>query len=80
MKVRVVRPLCIAGQRREVGEIVDLPRVDAMGAVHIGRAELVAEQAPAPGPMTTESVAAEPAAEPQPAPKKKGRKAVEEQT
>jgi hypothetical protein len=68
MKVRVVRPLCIAGKRKEVGEIVDLPTVDAIGAIHIGRAERVGDAPPARGPMTTET--AEPLA---PSPKKRRR-------
>lgn len=53
MRVRVVRPLCVGGIRKEVGEIVDLP--NAQEAISTGRAERI-EEAPAPvGPMTTES-------------------------
>lgn len=54
MKVRVVRPLCVGGIRKEVGEIVDLP--NAQEAISTGRAERYEEQEIAPvGPMTTDS-------------------------
>jgi hypothetical protein len=54
MKVRVVRPLCVGGIRREVGAIVDLP--NAQEAISSGRAERIVEAAPPVGPMTTETV------------------------
>jgi hypothetical protein len=65
MKVRVAAPMYVGGIRREVGEIVDLPPVDAMGAIHRGRAERIKEQvaAPSPGPMTVNKQA-EPEAKP----------------
>jgi hypothetical protein len=69
MKVRVAAPMYVGGIRREVGEIVDLPTVDAVGAIHRGRAERIEEQAPvapSPGPMTTTSIVGPPAAEPAP--------------
>jgi hypothetical protein len=49
----------------KVGDIVDLPPVDAIGAIHRGRAERIKEQAAAasPGPMTIHKPA-EPEAEP----------------
>lgn len=54
MKVRVIRPLCVAGVRKEVGEIVDL--YNAAEAIQAGRAERMPEETPASaGPMTTES-------------------------
>jgi len=57
MRVRVVRPLCVGGIRKEVGEIVDLP--NAAEAIQSGRAERIPEEpAPPVGPMTTESVPA----------------------
>jgi hypothetical protein len=59
----------VGGIRREVGDLVDLPSVDALGAIYRGRAERVGEEPPAPGPMTSNPVepvaVAEPAAEPQ---------------
>lgn len=54
MKVRVVRPLCVGGIRKEVGAIVDLP--NAAEAIQSGRAELIPDELARPvGPMTTES-------------------------
>lgn len=54
MRVRVVRPLCVGGIRKEVGEIVDLP--NAAEAISTGRAERIREEkAPPVGPMTTVS-------------------------
>jgi hypothetical protein len=67
MKVRVVLPMYVGGEFRGVGEIVDLPTVDALGAIYRGRAEHLKEAkpslaptpdpipTPAPAPMTTES-------------------------
>lgn len=54
MMLRVVRPLCVGGIRKEVGDIVDLP--NAAEAIHTGRAERITEAPPPVGPMTTESV------------------------
>jgi hypothetical protein len=66
MLVRVTQPMYVGGVRREVGDTVDLPYVDAMGAIHRGRAARIPEEVPAPppppeapkpppAPMTTES-------------------------
>jgi hypothetical protein len=54
MLVRVVRPLCVGGIRKEVGELVDLP--NAQEAISTGRAERIVEgEIPPVGPMTTDS-------------------------
>jgi hypothetical protein len=67
MRVRVSQPMYVGGIRKEVGEFVDLPSVDALGAIYRGRAERVGEEPPAPGPMTIKQ--AEPEAEPEAEPK-----------
>jgi hypothetical protein len=70
MRVRVSQPMYVGGIRREVGDIVDLPTVDALGAIYRGRAERVGDEPPAPGPMTIKQAEpeAEPAVEPPAAP------------
>lgn len=56
MLVRVVRPLCVGGIRKEVGELVDLRPPVAAEAISTGRAERIPESESAPvGPMTTDS-------------------------
>lgn len=54
MRVRVIRPLCVGGVRKEVGEVVDLS--NAAEAIQSGRAVRVADEPPPAGPMSTESV------------------------
>lgn len=41
VRVRVVRPFCILGERKDVGEIVTLQRHDALSMAAIGRCEIL---------------------------------------
>ena len=70
MRVRVSQPMYVGGIRREGGDVVDLPTVDALGAIYRGRAERIGDEPPAPGPMTIKQAEpeAEPVAEPPVAP------------
>ncbi len=60
MRVRVLRALCIKGERQDVGTVIDLDRHVAVEAIHFGKAERVDDE-PAdskPKPMTTQSAPA----------------------
>ncbi len=41
VRVRVVRPFCVGGQRQEIGSTVTLPKHDADSMVAIKRAEYI---------------------------------------
>jgi hypothetical protein len=58
MKVKVVRALCIAGERQEPGTVIELPDVRARELIWIGKVEAVGDKPVASGPMTTETVSA----------------------
>lgn len=60
MRVRVLRALCIKGERQDVGKVVDLERHVALEAIHLGKVERVDEEPPEakPKPMTTQSAPA----------------------
>lgn len=60
MRVRVLRALCIKGERQDVGKVIDLDRHVAVEAIHFGKVEGVDDD-PAdrkPKPMTTQSAPA----------------------
>ena len=60
MRVRVLRALCIKGERQDVGTVIDLERHVALEAVHLGKVERVdeARETAAPKPMTTQTTPA----------------------
>ena len=41
VRVRLLRPLCFGGQRREAGEVVEVIEPDALDLVALGRAEQI---------------------------------------
>lgn len=58
MKLRVLRPFLVKGQRQEIGSLFETDdRVFAASLVHEGRAERV-EGGELRGPMTTETASA----------------------
>lgn len=60
MRVRVLRALCIKGERQDVGKVIDLDRHVAVEAIHFGKAERV-DDGPSdhkPKPMTAQSAPA----------------------
>lgn len=60
MRVRVLRALCIKGERQDVGKVIDLDRHVAVEAIHFGKVERVDDE-PAdrkPKSMTTQSAPA----------------------
>ncbi len=40
-KCKVLRPLCIGGQRREVGDVVELPYHVAIECQYMGKARII---------------------------------------
>lgn len=56
MRVRVLRPLWLGGERKEPGTEVDLADQLAREAIWIGKVERVVAAPPVAAPMTTESV------------------------
>ena len=54
MRVVVTRPVLFGGNRKEVGDILDLPDAQAIESISTGRTKRAPAEKPAPaGPMTT---------------------------
>lgn len=56
MKVKVLRPFCIGGERKEIGTTLEVEAYLGRELVGMGKASLVEkEEAKKPGPITTDT-------------------------
>jgi hypothetical protein len=65
--VHLVRPICIAGQRREVGELIEVDLASAGALISAGKAVRVAPAPAEPVAQVDPPPAEEPPAPPEPA-------------